>query len=148
MMHGVMQYASQIASQQACGLRLAKEDNMPTLEQLRSDAHSKITDHWASCEESGLPHRPGSRDRMLAAYDGFFAAIGQLSSPVAKETVLEPIRQLYEKLHTVNRELDDGLLETDERELLVPIIMDAVVAVGVGLDQFEDGEPGSEFRDF
>jgi hypothetical protein len=119
---------------------------MSTLEQLKANARSAITQHWASCEEGGLPHRAANRDQVLAAFDTFFDALSATEKP-GEVFVLDAIRKLYEALHAVNAESDNGLLETDERELLVPFVIDAAVAVGLNPDDY-DGEPGGEFRDF
>jgi hypothetical protein len=119
---------------------------MSTLEQLKANAHSAITEHWASCEKGGLPHRAANRDQVLAAFGTFFDALSATDKP-EEAFVLDAIRKLYEALHAINDECDNGLLETDERELLVPYIIDAAAAVGLNPDDY-DGEPGGEFRDF
>jgi len=40
------------------------------------------------------------------------------------------------------------LLETDERDLLVPVITDAAIAAGLDASKFEHGDPTLEFRTF
>lgn len=57
------------------------------------------------------------------------------------------MKQLYDGLYEVMEAADDGLLETDERELLVPLFIDAAEVCGVDPDEY-DGEPGGEYRDF
>jgi hypothetical protein len=119
---------------------------MSILADMKINARAAITEHWASCEEAGLPHRVANRDQTLAAFDSFFDAITVTEKP-AEAMVLDTIRKLYETLHAINDECDNGLLETDERELLVPFVIDAAAAVGLNPDDY-DGEPGGEFREF
>jgi hypothetical protein len=119
---------------------------MSHLDQLRTKAQADITGHWASCEQAGLPHRASNRDQVLGAFDRFFDALSMPEKP-AVALVLETIRQLYVALHAINDANDNGVLETDERELLVPIIIEAAAAVGLNPADY-DGEPGGEYRDF
>jgi hypothetical protein len=37
-------------------------------------------------------------------------------------------------------------METDERELLVPIILEAATVAGLNLDEFESSDPTLQFR--
>jgi hypothetical protein len=113
---------------------------------LRTSTIAAITQHWASCETSGLPHRAADRDQVLAAFNVFFDALSGLDKP-GDVAVLETIRRLYEALHAINDANRNGLLETDERELLVPIVIEAAKLAGLNPDDY-DGEPGGEFRDF
>lgn len=61
--------------------------------------------------------------------------------------IIEAIRMLYSELNLINEKYDSSLLETDERELLVPIIVELAETAGVNPDDY-DGEPGAEYRDF
>lgn len=121
---------------------------MTKLSALRTETANNISAHWKSCEEGGLPHTPANCGAVQAAFETFFDAMGR---PGVKPTVpaaLNAIRELYAVLAKINAEADGGLLETDERELLVPVVMAAVEACGIDLEQFPDGEPGGEFRTF
>ena len=48
----------------------------------------------------------------------------------------------------INARADGGLLETDERELLVTVIIDAAAAAGLEIPEFEHGDPTFQFRNF
>jgi hypothetical protein len=61
--------------------------------------------------------------------------------------VLAELQRLHAGLDEVNAAADDGLLETDERELLVPLFISAAEVMGVDPAE-HDGEPGGEFRNF
>lgn len=69
------------------------------------------------------------------------------SAPTDDSAVIEAIRAFYAELNLTNEKYDFGLLETDERELLVPIIVELAQTAGVNPDDY-DGEPGGEYRDF
>jgi hypothetical protein len=119
---------------------------MAISQSMRASTAAAITEHWADCEEGGLPHRASNRDQVLAAFSGYFDALSA-SDSLGEAMVLTAIRDLYTSLDAINAEADNGLLETDERELLVPIIIDAAAAAGISPDDY-DGEPGGEFRNF
>ena len=57
------------------------------------------------------------------------------------------MKQLYAVLERINADAEHALLETDERELLVPLFIAAAEACGVDPQDY-DGEPGGEYRDF
>ena len=120
---------------------------------LRSDlqalwltARPTLTQHWQSCASSGLPHTAVSEAAVAAAFEQFLAALSTPNLEVP-DGALRAIQALYARLDVINDEQDGGLLETDERELLVPIVIDAARLVGLDPAAY-DGEPGGEFRNF
>ena len=120
---------------------------MSTLMDIQAKARIDIAAQWASAEEAGLPHTAANRDEVIAVIDTFIGGMERLHR-ANNNSVLDAIRKLYESLDTITAVSDHGLLETDERELLVPIILSCVEAVGLDLNQFPDGEPGGEYRTF
>jgi hypothetical protein len=106
----------------------------------------EISEHWSSYEGPGLEHTPSNRDEVLVAFERFVTHLKSMPAnrPVP---VIEAIRLLYSELNLINEKYDSSLLETDERELLVPIIMELAETAGVNPDDY-DGEPGAEYRDF
>ena len=121
---------------------------MGELSALRDRAFNEVRAHWKSCEEAGLPHTDASRDAVLAVLDGLFAGLAKISGGDDRDALASLLREAYGQLGAINAQHEDGLLETDERELLVPIVIDAVAAAGFDPEQFPDEEPGGEFRTF
>ena len=93
-----------------------------------------------------MDHTKSNRDEVLASFEQF--VIFLKSEPASEPTkVIDSIRLLYSELNQTNDKYDGGLLETEERELLVPIVIELAAAAGIDPDEY-DGEPGSEYRDF
>lgn len=120
---------------------------MDALETIWAKSRPEIETHWTRCEQGGLPHTAANRDRVIAAFEAFLTTLKGLPAGHSEQPVPDAIRVLYAALDEVNVANGEGLLETDERELLVPIIIEAAVAAGVNSAN-HDGEPGSEFRNF
>ena len=120
---------------------------MSALTELQTRCKAEITSHWDSCREHGLPHNPVSMKQVVGAFEQFFDAMGR-TSPMTEAAALAAIKPLYVALDEINAANDHGLLETDERELLVPFVIDTVAAVGLDPAAFPNGEPGGEFREF
>jgi hypothetical protein len=111
-----------------------------------SEAKITISEFWAEHEGSGLEHTSSNRDEVLAAFERYVTKLKSTQSNSA-DAVLDAIRQLYSELDVINQTYDASLLETEERELLVPIIVDFAVTAGLNPDNY-GGEPGGEYRNF
>lgn len=122
---------------------------MESIAELRARALPAIREHWASCREAGLPHDPSNLAAVVRAFERFFSAMETIGAPKGERArALEAIAALYADLDAINETVDGGLLETDERELLVPFVIDATRATGLDPADFPDGEPGGEHRNF
>jgi hypothetical protein len=111
-----------------------------------SRAKLEISEHWRSYEGPGLEHTSSNRDEVFVAFERYVAHLKSMpENGVAP--IIEAIRMLYSELNLINEKYDSSLLETDERELLVPIIVELAETAGVNPDDY-DGEPGAEYRDF
>jgi hypothetical protein len=118
------------------------------LDRILSEARPEIAAHWESCRESGLEAATqAATDQVDACITAYFADLKALPDGAVDERVLATMQRLYAGLDAVNASAQHGLLETDERELLVPIFIAAAEAMGVDAEKY-DGEPGGEFRDF
>ena len=84
-------------------------------------------------------------DELIATY---FARLKALPNEAQPTAVLSELEALFRRLDEVNATCDQGLLETDERELLVPIIIDAASAAGLDAAGFDGGDPTLQFRNF
>ncbi len=123
-------------------------DRNQRLDEILAEAAPEIQEHWEECREAGLSgHTKEASDKVDGQILAYFARLKALPDPAAEADVLDAMRQLYEALDEINDEADGGLLETDERELLVGLFIDAAEACGVD-PQDHDGEPGGEWRNF
>jgi len=122
------------------------DDRNAALDRLLSEASPAIAAHWASCHAAGLstPEATAKVDACLASY---FARLKALPAGSPEPLVMAELKRLYAALDEVNASADDGLLETDERELLVPLIVSAAEVMGVD-PEAHGGEPGGEYRNF
>ena len=119
------------------------------LDRILAAAKPRLAAHWSACIEHGLAGfslaAAEQVDQRIAAY---FTALKALPDPAAKSAILEEIKTLFGALDQVNAAAGGGLLETDERELLVPLIIEAATAAGLDAAEFEGGDPTFEFRNF
>ena len=119
------------------------------LQEVLSEAKPRIAAFWTSCRDSGLEgHGPELTGKVDQALAGYVDALGAFPGKPGKDAILGIMKDLFEQLDELNDEADGALLETDERELLVPVIIEAAVAAGLELKEFPDGDPTGEFRNF
>lgn len=116
------------------------------IDRIWASAKTKISGHWSRYEGPGLEHNSKNRDEVLVAFESYVAHLKSTPTNDAAP-VIEAIRLLYSQLNLINERYDSSLLETDERELLVPIIIELAEAAGVNPDDY-DGDPAAEHRDF
>ena len=121
---------------------------MATLSEIREQTRSQVVEHWKLCEESGLQHTNANRDDVLAVLDRLYDGLAGIAGRGDEAALNDLLRTTYGDLDRINEACDGMLLETDERELLVPIIVGGVEAAGFDPAAFPDGEPGGEFRNF
>lgn len=109
-------------------------------------AQPRIAAHWAFHYES----RPElfTRERTARIDGALVAYFEELKLGMPREEILSAMARLFARLDAINKEVDGLILETDERELLVPIILDGAVAAGLNLADFPDGDPTLEYRTF
>ena len=120
---------------------------MNEIDKIWSNAKPIIVAAWKRSEDVGLPHNSKNLNEVLSAFDYFVSNVKALPAKHTDDQVLAEIEKLYATLNGINESFDHGLIETGERELLVPIVVDIATAAGVEADKY-DGEPGGEFRDF
>jgi hypothetical protein len=112
------------------------------------DAKPAIARHWATFSEF-TRESPELTERVDEALEKYCAAISALDAgPALKGAVLAAIKALFEELDEINEESDEELLLTDERDLLVPVVIDAATAAGLDVSEFEGGDPTLQFRNF
>ena len=123
--------------------------NKKALTDYLANAKPEIAKHWASCVEAGLdgftPETTGEVDRLIEVY---FETLAELPDPAPHNDIMAAMSRLFAKLDDVNATVDESLLETDERELLVPIIIEGAKLAGLDMSKFPDGDPTGEIRNF
>ena len=120
------------------------------LDYILAEARPRIAEHWSSSIQAGLY---GFTPTAVARVDELIRHVlskAQSSSPddAPATAILRGIETLFTGLGEVNASCDGELLATDERELLVPIIVGAASAAGLNTEEFEGGDPTLEFRSF
>ena len=112
-------------------------------------ARPGIARHWLSCIEARLHgHTPTLIGRVDAALKGYVVKLSAMKHPASKAAILAAMKSLFLRLDKINAACGGALLETDERELLVTVIIDAAAAAGLEISEFEHGDPTFQFRNF
>jgi hypothetical protein len=106
------------------------------LDKLLSEAQSILSEHWAHCLESELEGHK------------YFEALKALPEAASSTAIMEVIKRLFVNLDQLNSASDGALLETDEREILVPIVSSAAKVAGLPIHEFDNSDPTFEFRNF
>lgn len=123
--------------------------NGKAVEKVLADAKPRIAAFWARSREAGLDgHSSDLTGKVDRALEDFVKSLGALPENAGKAPILAALKALFSMLDEINGEADDALLETDERELLVPVIISAAVAAGLNASEFPNGDPTEEFRNF
>jgi hypothetical protein len=110
----------------------------------------RVEKHWDMClEHPGLAHHSveahAAVDQCVADY---FEELAQLPEVPTQAQILDVVRALFARLDEVTERFGGGLLETDERELLVTPINEAAAVAGLNVASFPEGDPTLMFRNF
>jgi hypothetical protein len=105
------------------------------------NAKPAIANHWATFSEF-TRESPALTERVDEALEKYCAAISDLNKgPALKGAILAAIKTLFEELDEIDEQADEELLSTDERDLLVPVVIDAASAAGLDVSEFEGRDP-------
>lgn len=108
-----------------------------------------LGDHWAACLESGLEgHTSDRHTRVFQILTAFIDRLKNLSAMPDQSEIMKEVEAVCSQLNRVNDDAGGQLLETDERELIVPLILSAATVVGLDCTRFENGDPTFDYRDF
>ncbi len=123
-----------------------KED---ALDQQLRDGLSELDEHWSFCLEEELTgHTAALHKQVNDSLAQYFQNLKAVADDNSKNVILSSIKQLFQSLDEVNRSSGGGLLETDEREIIVPLVVEAAELCGLDVGDFEDEDPTYEFRTF
>jgi len=124
-------------------------DRNAGLDRLLADARRQIVTHWPNDASTGLSEEDLLRTfRVGYALEAYTKRLKRLPEAPEKDAILSEMKKLFARLDEINAESDDQLLETDERELLVPLIIAAAEVTGLDPSEFPYGDPTAEFRNF
>jgi hypothetical protein len=114
-----------------------------------ADARRRIARHRLTRIEAGLSgHSPLLIGRVDAALKQYVVRLGKLKHPASRRAVLAAMKTPFQRLDKVNADAQGSLLETDERELLVPVIIGSAAAAGLDPAGVEHHDPTFAFRNF
>jgi len=119
------------------------------LDQVLAEARPRIAEHWTFFHTAiTSPRFPASSAiaRVNELLDEYFEKLKALPDGALSMTVLREMETLIRGLGEVNASCNGTLLETDERELLVPIIIEAASIAGLNVGEFDDRDPTLGFR--
>ena len=109
----------------------------------------RLAAHWADCLEFNLAdHCAEAHAAVDQAVDRYFADLTSLPHPVDEAKLIGAMKVLFSDLDGLSSRFGSGLLETDERELIVTSVLNAATAAGLDLTRYSDGDPTLPFRNF
>jgi hypothetical protein len=110
---------------------------------LLEDAEHSIAAHWERCRDSGVAGAsPEATARVDARIRSYFEALKALPPRAPEASVLAAIAGLFDDLMRLDAETGGALLEEAERDLLLPLILNAAEAAGLDPHKFPRREPG------
>jgi len=119
------------------------------LDLILAEARPRIAEHWSSCLKAGLRgYTPATVTRLDELIDRYFAELKALPDGAPSTEMLLCIKTFFSRVDELMAAVGVEFLETDDREVLVPIITEAAAAAGLDTEKFEGGDPTLEFRHF
>lgn len=119
------------------------------LDRVLANAYQQIASHWPNDKSTGMSKDDLLRTlRVAYALEAYTKRLKRLPHAPGNAAILSKMRMLFSRLDQINAETGNRLLETDERELLVPLIVKAAEIAGLNPAQFPDGDPTAAFRSF
>ncbi|MEM6621351.1 MAG: hypothetical protein AAF674_03930 [Pseudomonadota bacterium] len=93
-------------------------------------------------------HTEESHAKVFKALETYRDTMALLDDDTDDATLLSFVKDICEELNAINEAHGSGLLETDEREMIVPFINDVAVMKGLDVTRFAYGDPTEEYREF
>ena len=117
------------------------------IREIANKAQARLARHWETCLEFNLAdHSAEAHAAVDLAVDSYFAHLASLPSPVDEAKLIVAMKTLFSNLDELSGRFGSGLLETDERELIVTPVLDAAAVAGLDLTQYPSGDPTLPFR--
>jgi hypothetical protein len=119
------------------------------LTRLLEDAEHSIAAHWERCRDSGLPGATkDATDLIDSRISKYFDELKGLPPAAPESGIIAALSSLYDDLMRLDHETGGGLLEEAERDLLLPLILNAAEAAGLDPHKFPSREPTGRPLDF
>lgn len=119
------------------------------LDALLEDAEHSIAAHWERCRDSGVAGATAEATaRIDARIRAYFETLKALPPRAPEARIVEALIGLFDDLMRLDEETGGGLLEEAERDLLLPLILNAAEAAGLDPHKFPRREPGGRRLDF
>lgn len=128
---------------------MIRDTFQPELDELIGDIESYATGSYLTDQERAdwiEPYDVSAVTEVRDAAERYFDALDALSSqsePASQEALLEATERVTADLNAINERHDYAVLETEERESLVPLLVKAAHAAG--LDEEHYDLPNREF---
>ena len=119
------------------------------LDAILAKSRPLFSDHWARCLEAGLDgHSVEAHAAINETFAKYIRQLRALPEPADQAAIIEALKQLFVNLDALLDTYGGGLLETDERELLLPQVLQAAKIAGLNLNAFENADPTLTYRNF
>ena len=119
------------------------------LDDILAEARPRIGEFWAGCMKAGLPgYTPATIASLLEFVDAYFEDLKALPDEAPSAAILLRIEHFFRKVDKLVASVGCQFLETDDREILVPVITEAASATGLDIETFEGADPTLKFRSF
>lgn len=118
-----------------------------------SDAFSRtqveLEGYWSHALGELETHTKQSLSQILEILREFAQRAERLlASPDVKVEFDALVAEIFQSLHALNEAYGEGLLETDEREIVVPLFDEVAKALGLDPNDYEHGDVTIAVRDF
>ncbi len=116
---------------------------------LMASLDSELESYWEGALEVGLEtHTKTTLGALKNILHDFAREVSALGGEGVQDRAVDLVAGTLARLHTLNSAHGEGLLETDEREMIVPFINESVEAIGVDLLRFEEEDITLAQREF
>lgn len=128
---------------------MIRDTFQPELDEFIGDLESYATGSYLTEEDRENwfePYDVSAVAEVRDVIERYFDALDALAAqrePASQEALLAAVDRVTADLNDVNAKHDDAVLETEERETLVPLLVRAAHAAG--LDEEHDDLPEREF---
>jgi len=117
------------------------------IREIAINTKARLAAHWATCLEFNLAdHSTEAHAAVDRAVEDYFEHVASL--PADQVSIVSAMKALFSKLDEISHRFGSGLLETDERELIVTPVLDAASGAGLDLTRYPGGDPTLPFRNF
>ncbi|MEM6972437.1 MAG: hypothetical protein AAF577_06495 [Pseudomonadota bacterium] len=115
---------------------------------LRQALQDELGPHFEDTAQSLPGHTRKRHASAVAMIDRFTERLIALPVSGARDAVEAAVATLFSELNALNQKAGGRLLETEEREMIVPFVIDAAATRGCDHELYEDGDITIRYRKF